>query len=41
MQRDRQLLAEIVSAIERILELAARDPSTRIDLDRDRRDTLS
>ena len=40
MQRDRILLAEIVEAAERIVELTAERTSTDFDDDRDRRDAL-
>lgn len=40
MQRDRLLLAEIVDAIERVIEVAAGRSATDLDADRDRREAL-
>jgi len=40
MQRDRLLLAEVIDAAERLVELTAGRTSTEFDADRDRRDAL-
>jgi uncharacterized protein with HEPN domain len=40
MQRDRLLLAEILDAVERLLELTADRTAADFDIDRDRRDAL-
>lgn len=40
MQRDRVLLAEIIDAIERLIELTAARAPAEFDADRDRRDAL-
>lgn len=40
MQRDRLLLAEVVDAVERLIELTSARTSADFDDDRDRRDAL-
>ena len=40
MQRDRLLLAEIIDAAERVVDLTATRSAEELDVDRDRRDAL-